>query len=45
MKKKENYGNFNMNKIGAIGRATNPVIINVKDDRGRLKDFQQPYHA
>ena len=45
MKKKENYGNFNMNKIGTVGRATNPVIINVKDDRGRLKDFQQPYHA
>ena len=45
MKKKENYGNFNMNKIGTIGRSTNPVIVNVKDDRGRLKDFQQPYHA
>ena len=45
IKKKENYGNFNMNKIGTIGSATNPVIINVKDDRGRLKDFQQPYHA
>ena len=47
IKKNQNFGNNNMNqiKIGNVGRAMNPVISNVKNDRGRLKDFQQPYHA
>ena len=46
IKKNENFGYNNMNnKIGNIGHALNPVISNVKNDRGRLKDFHQPYHA
>ena len=40
-----NIGNKNVNKIGNVGHATKPVISNVKNDRGRIKDFQQPYHA
>ena len=32
-------------KINNIGTSMNPVISNVKNDRGRLKDYQQPYHA
>ena len=45
-KKNDNIGSNNMNKkIGSIGHAMNPVISNVKNDRGRLKDFQQPYQA
>ena len=35
----------NTQKINNIGRSVNPVIINVKNDRGKLQDFQQPYHA
>ena len=45
-KKNDNIGFNNMNnKIGRIGHSMNPVISNVKNDRGRLKDFQQPYQA
>ena len=45
-KKNDNIGSNNMNKkIGSIGHAMNPIISNVKNDRGRLKDFQQPYQA
>ena len=40
-----NKGTNNANKIGTMGHATNPVISNIKNDRGRLKDFQQPYHS
>ena len=32
-------------KINNIGKSMNPVIINVNNDRGKLEDFQQPYHA
>ena len=32
-------------KINNIGKSVNPVISNVKNDRGKLGDFQQPYHA
>ena len=42
IKKKEN---INTNKIKNIGHATKPVISTVKNDRGRLKDFQQPYQG
>ena len=40
-----NKGTSNANKIGTMGHATNPVISNIKNDRGKLKDFQQPYHS
>ena len=45
IKKKDNNTNNNVNKIKSIRNPTNPVISNVKNDRGRLKDFQQPYHS
>ena len=45
IQKKESYGNKNLNKMGNIGHAPKPVISNVKNDRGKLKDFQQPYHS
>ena len=47
IKKKENVniGNKNVHKKGNVGHIPKPVISNVKNDRGRLKDFQQPYHA
>ena len=32
-------------KINNIGTSMNPVISNVTNDRGKLKDYQQPYHA
>ena len=32
-------------KINNIGQSVNPVIINVKNDRGKLEEYQQPYHA
>ena len=32
-------------KINNIGKSVNPVICNVNNDRGKLVDFQQPYHA
>ena len=41
----ENIENKNVNKIGINSHVAKPVISNVKNDRGRLKDFQQPYHA
>ena len=45
-KKNDNIGFNNMNnKIGRIGHSMNPVISNVTNDRGKLKDYQQPYHA
>ena len=40
-----NRNNNNAKKIGTIGHVNNPVISTVKNDRGKLKDFQQPYHA
>ena len=47
IKKKENLnlGNKNVNKMGNVRHVAKPVISNVKNDRGRLKDFQQPYQA
>ena len=47
MKKKQNIGKNNnaAKKIGNVGHGMNPVISNVKNDRGRLKDFSQPYQA
>ena len=32
-------------KINNIGTSMNPVISNVTNDRGKLKNYQQPYHA
>ena len=32
-------------KINNIGKSVNPVISNVNNDRGKLGDYQQPYHA
>ena len=32
-------------KINNIGTSMNPVISNVTNDRGKLADYQQPYHA
>ena len=32
-------------KINSIGTSMNPVISNVTNDRGKLADYQQPYHA
>ena len=32
-------------KINNIGTSMKPVISNVTNDRGKLKDYQQPYHA
>ena len=32
-------------KINNIGTSMNPVISNVTNDRGKLKEYQQPYHA
>ena len=32
-------------KINCIGTSMNPVISNVTNDRGKLADYQQPYHA
>ena len=32
-------------KINNIGKSVNPVICNVNNDRGKLVDFQQPYHS
>ena len=51
--KKQNEKNIKSNntkksisqKINNIGTSMNPVISNVTDDRGKLQDYQQPYHA
>ena len=32
-------------KINSLGKSVTPVISNVKNDRGKLGEFQQPYHA
>ena len=32
-------------KINNIGKSVNPVICNVNNGRGKLSDFQQPFHA
>ena len=32
-------------KINNIGKSVNPVICNVNNGRGKLADFQQPFHA
>jgi hypothetical protein len=32
-------------KINNLGKSITPIISNVKNDRGKLGDFQQPYHA
>jgi len=32
-------------KINSLGKSVTPVISNVKNDRGKLGGFQQPYHA
>ena len=32
-------------KINSLGKSVTPVISNVKNDRGKLDEFQQPYHA
>ena len=46
-----NIKNSNLNqnavsqKINNLGKSITPVISNVKNDRGKLGDFQQPYHA
>ena len=45
IKNKPNVGNNNIKKMGNIKGGVNPVISNVHNDRGRLRDFQQPYHA
>ena len=48
-KQKEKNKSFNpksstaTQKINNIGKSVNPVISNVKNDRGKLGDFQQPY--
>ena len=50
--KKQNEKNKSSNpkssitqKINNIGTSMNPIISNVTNDRGKLKDYQQPYHA
>ena len=45
IKNKPKVGNNNAKKVGNVKGGINPVISNVKNDRGRLRDFQQPYHA
>lgn len=32
-------------KINSLGKSVTPVISNVNNDRGKLGEFQQPYHA
>lgn len=32
-------------KINSLGKSVTPVINNVNNDRGKLGEFQQPYHA
>ena len=32
-------------KINNLGKSVTPVICNVKNDRGKLGDVQQPYNA
>ena len=45
IKNKPKVGNNNAKKVGNVKGGINPVISNVKNDRGRLRDFQQPCHA
>ena len=45
IRNKPNVGNNNTKKVGNIKGGVNPVISNVHNDSGRLRDFQQPYHA
>ena len=45
-KKNLNYhNNNNMNKGESNKNSFNPVIRNIGDGRGKLKDFQQPFHS
>jgi hypothetical protein len=45
-KKNLNYhNNNNMNKGESNKNSFNPVICNIGDGRGKLKDFQQPFHS
>ena len=43
--KRSNPKSSTTQKINNIGTSMNPVISNVTNDRGKLKDYQQPYHA
>ena len=42
---KKKVVNSSTQKINNIGKSINPVISNVRSDRGKLGDYQQPYHA
>ena len=44
-KVKQSPGSKLANTIKKMGKVSPPVIRNINNDRGKLKDFSQPFHA
>mgnify|MGYP006873172563 CR=1 FL=1 len=45
LKGKQSPGSKLANTIKKMGKVAPPVIRNINNDRGKLKDFSQPFHA
>ena len=45
LKGKQPPGSKLANTIKKMGKVSPPVIRNINNDRGKLKDFSQPFHA
>ena len=44
-KGKQSPGSKLASTIKKMGKVAPPVIRNINNDRGKLKDFSQPFHA